>query len=151
MKKTFVIVQIIIALCVLTSCHNRHVQGYIYDEFEQTPIAGLGVYSCLRTRCDENGYYRFRESSLHCAVRDTIEGGMTDENGYFRFSKSKNKSRLAYFRIESDGKYIGTIPQVARVSHGFLLMFVDGRADTVFVDMAGETPHYTRAKKIRRW
>ncbi|MDR2572387.1 MAG: hypothetical protein LBD23_19110 [Oscillospiraceae bacterium] len=122
--------------------------------FEQTPIAGLEVYSCLRTRCaDENDYYRFRESSLHCAVKDTTGGGVTDENGYFRFRRTKNKPRLSYFTIESEGKYIGTIPRATRVSHGFILMFVDGRADTVLIDMTGKTPHsvgFYFGKKVRR-
>jgi hypothetical protein len=139
--------------------------------FEKTPIVGLEVYSCLRTRfydtptrctegntagertAGENDLFRFIDSCIHCTVSDTTGGGVTDENGYFRFRKSKNKPRLAYFRIESEGKYIGTIPLVERLGHHgrFLLMFVDGRADTLFIDMAGETPHYTRRKEIRRW
>jgi hypothetical protein len=139
--------------------------------FEKTPIAGLEVYSCLGFRLyrtpmhcadgntvdegmgDENDYFRFRDSCIHCTVSDMTGGGVTDENGYFRFGESKKRAWLAYFRIESEGKYIGTIPRIARVSRGYFPMFVDGRADTVFIDMTGKTPHnvgFYFGKKVRK-
>ncbi|MDR2572386.1 MAG: hypothetical protein LBD23_19105 [Oscillospiraceae bacterium] len=154
MKKLFFILQLTIVFCILSNCIDQrgsrllHFQGYVYDMLEKTPIQGLRVYPI----CDAPEYLG---PSPICRDIDRIEvvggGGMTDKHGYFKFRIEKDR-RSSLLVIESDGIATDSAAIVTRSSgnRDAYSMFVNGRADTIFIDTTGEARCYTRLDRRRK-
>jgi hypothetical protein len=108
--------------------------------FERKPIQGLRVYPI----CYNAEYLLVR---TRCNDIDRIEtiGGMTDKHGYFKFKIEKDRNSTLLV-IESDGIATDTATLLTRYCGNcpFYSMFVNGRADTIFIDMTGETHRYIR-------
>jgi hypothetical protein len=136
MKKTSVIIQIIIIIIICVSCkcerHKRldvplgvsYYEGYIYT-IEEQPIQGLKIYP-LNCR-----YFR-------CTGADSA--GVTDEQGYFKFEQATGWMSQCLI-IESEGRIIDSIcrTRISPRQHLGYYGFDDKNVgDTFFVDMEGK-------------
>jgi len=115
MKRFFVIAAVVVAVCIYSNCTTyefNYYQGYIYTT-DGEPIPNLVIHSGI--------------------ITDSI--GITDRNGYFRFENSS--SRITDLEVEFEGKVIAYIP-VRNSLYRYHIRFVNGRNDTLFIDITGE-------------
>jgi hypothetical protein len=77
-------------------------------------------------------------------VRADDPTGITNKSGYFKFKMPKDKEYkyVAFLRVEYEGKIIDTIDVLRTGIGGLREYFVNGRKDTLFIDMNGEKRSY---------
>ncbi|MDR2971571.1 MAG: hypothetical protein LBU83_06555 [Bacteroidales bacterium] len=146
MKKSFIIIQVTIILCIFISCttyrnnsrsyRSKYFYGYIYDKFERKPIYGIRIYPkyCPPEFCTEA----------------EIAGGMTDESGYFKIRKP-NIPLVQFLVIEFEETIIDSVFTLAGgLTRRATLLFLDRkRADTIMVNMTSKTCATFRADHRR--